>query len=295
MTQSVLILGASGRFGRHCATAFEEAGWETHKFDRSSGDLNNAARGMDVIVNGWNPPNTDWARDVPRLTDQVIEAAKGSGATVVIPGNVYVFGPEAPPVLDATTPHRAINPLGRIRIELEAAYRASGVQTILLRAGDFLDTTPSGNWFDKIIATRAAKGITVAPGDVDAPHAWAYLPDLARATVALVKQRAALAQFEDIPFPGYTLSLTELGALIDAVSGRSQTVKPMAWWPLTAASLVWPMGRKLREMRYLWSMPSRLDDVRFKALLPAFQPTDPLTAVRSAIAHLDIQPDQPVA
>ena len=76
MTQSVLILGANGRFGRHCATAFEQADWVTHRYDRSSGDLDTATRGMDVIVNGWNPPYTDWARDVPRLTARVIEAAK---------------------------------------------------------------------------------------------------------------------------------------------------------------------------------------------------------------------------
>ncbi len=295
MTGKVLILGASGRFGRHTAKAFQSADWTVNRFDRNSDTLTDAALGMDVIVNGWNPPYTDWAREVPRLTSEVIAAAQLSGATVVLPGNVYVFGEGSGPGLTTATPHRATNPLGRIRIELEAAYRSAGVQTILLRAGDFLDTAASGNWFDKIIAAKSAKGTVVAPGDPDVPHAWAYLPDMACAVVELANRRDTLSVFEDIPFPGYTLSINELAALISDVSGQAQTVKRMNWWPLALAAPFWPMGRKLKEMRYLWSMPHHLDGARFAELLPGFQPTDPSAAMAEAIAHLDIHPDQAMA
>lgn len=56
MTQTVLILGASGRFGRHSAAQFKSAGWNVKTFDRSKDDLLTAAQGVDVIVNGWHPP-----------------------------------------------------------------------------------------------------------------------------------------------------------------------------------------------------------------------------------------------
>ena len=295
MAGKVLILGAHGRFGRHCADAFQDAGWTVKAFDRSTDTLSEAARSMDIIVNGWNPPYTDWARDVPRLTADVIAAAQASGATIILPGNVYVFGDGAGPTLDAATPHKATNPLGRIRIALEAAYRSAGVRTILLRAGDFLDTTASGNWFDKIIAAKCAQGTVVSPGDPDVPHAWAYLPDMARAVVALAERREALGPFEDIPFPGYTLSITQLADLISEASGRNQKVTRMNWLPLYLASPIWPMGRKLMEMRYLWSMPHQLDGTRFAECLPDFEPTAPSVAIRKAIAHLDIHPDQTVA
>ena len=55
MPQTVLILGASGRFGRNAAQAFADAGWQVHRFDRRSDDLMQAVRGVDVIVNAWNP------------------------------------------------------------------------------------------------------------------------------------------------------------------------------------------------------------------------------------------------
>ena len=295
MRQTALILGASGRFGRNAAEAFWNAGWQVRPFDRKTDTLQNAAKDVQVIVNGWNPPYTEWAKQVPRLTAQVIDAARQSGATVILPGNVYVFGAGSGPILSEKTPHNATNPLGRIRIELEAAYRDSGVQTILLRAGDFLDTEASGNWFDKIIAAKAAQGKIVSPGEPTRPHAWAFLPDLARVAVDLAEQRDSLGQFEDIPFPGYTLSINEIATLIGDATGKAQRVTKMSWLPLYAAAPFWPMGRKLLEMRYLWSMPHRLDGTRFNALLPRFRPTDPLTALGKAVADFDIHPDKPVA
>ncbi len=294
MTGTVLILGASGRFGRNAAEAFWNAGWRVRLFDRKTDNLPEAAMGTDVIVNAWNPPYTDWAREVPRLTADVIAAAQASGATVILPGNVYVFGKGAPDILAPETPHAATNPLGRIRIEMEEAYRRSGVQTILLRAGDFIDTEASGNWFDKIIVNSLDRGVVVSPGARDVPHAWAYLPDLAQAAVSLADRREALGGFEEVGFPGYTLSLNDLAGLIERAAGREVRVKTFPWWQLVPALPFWAMGRRLFEMRYLWSMPHRIDGTRFGELLPGFRATDPLTAIGSAIQH-KVNPDDPMA
>ncbi|WP_226781996.1 epimerase [Oceaniglobus trochenteri] len=293
MTGRVLILGATGRFGRHAAEAFWNAGWRVGLFDRAGGDLEAQARGQDVIVNGWNPPYQHWARDLPGLTERVIAAARVSGARVVIPGNVYVYGPKAPPVLGADTPHRAENPLGRQRIAMERAYRAAGVRTLILRAGDFLDTEASGNWFDKIMIARLSRGRFSYPGGLEAPHAFAFLPDMARATVALCALEHRLKPFEDLGFAGYTLTGNAIGAAVSRALGRELRVTPMPWAPLRALSPLWPMARHLCEMRYLWDMPHRIDGARFDALLPGFRPTPLDDALSQAIAH-KVGPDQPV-
>ncbi len=290
MSGQVLILGATGRFGRHAAEAFWNAGWRVTLFDRRSGDLTRAAQGMDVIVNAWNPAYTDWADEVPRLTAQVIKAAKASGATVMLPGNVYVYGATAPEAFGPHLPQSAQNPLGRIRIEMEAAYRASGVPTILLRAGDFLDTKASGNWFDMKMAPTLSRGILTYPGARDVPHAWAFLPDLARAAVALVEQRQDLPRFADIAFPGYTLTGQDLGRLCARGLGRDVRVREMAWWPLRIARPFWRMAGPLVEMSYLWSKPHHLSRQSFDAVLPGFRDTDPQSAIEQAMAPvLDVK------
>ncbi|HGG05102.1 MAG TPA: epimerase [Aliiroseovarius sp.] len=282
--QSVLVLGKTGRFGRNVAKAFEKAGWRVHGFNRATNDLMTAAAGMDVIVNGWNPPYDQWEKQVPVLTDQIIRAAKASGATVIIPGNVYVFGKDAPQNFSADTPHHARNPLGRVRINMEEAFRRSGVQTIILRAGDFLDIQASGNWFDLVLTKKIDKGIFTYPAPLNQPHAWAYLPDLARVAVELAEMRADLGRFEDIPFAGYTLTGQQLHQLVEQASGRGIRVKRMRWLPLYLAAPFWRMGRHLLEMKYLWSKPHRLDGTRLKALLPDIQVTSPQDAVRAALA-----------
>lgn len=290
MTKSVLILGGSGRFGRNATRAFSASGWDVHQFDRNQDTLITAAQGRDVIVAGWNPAYPNWARQVPKLHAEIIRAAKTSGATVIVPGNVYVFGPDAGMPWDEHTTHRATNPLGRLRIDMERAYRESGVQVILLRAGDFLDTDASGNWFDQIITKPLAKGRLTYPGRLDAPHAWAYLPDLARAAVALAEKRHDLAQYEDVPFPGYTLSGAEMAQAISRATGQTVRAKTMNWLPLRLAAPFWAMGRCLLEMRYLWNLPHALDGTRFNTLLPDFQPTPRDEALRMATAHTRTTP-----
>ena len=191
--KTALILGASGKFGRNAAQAFGDRGWQIRRFDRKRDDLMLAAQGVDVIVNGWNPPSYNlWAKELLPAHQSVARAAKASGATVIIPGNVYNFGPDAPRGWSETTPHLATNPLGRLRIAVEQGYRDAQVQTIVLRAGDFWDTARSQNWFDLFIAKKAHRGVMSYPGDLDTPHAWAFLPDLARAAVLLAERREAV-------------------------------------------------------------------------------------------------------
>ncbi|GKY86347.1 epimerase [Sinisalibacter aestuarii] len=286
MTQTVLILGANGRFGSHAATAFATAGWRVRRFDRAADDLETAMQGADVVVSAWNPPGYHlWNEALAESHAAVAAAAARSGATVILPGNVYVYGPDAPAPWRADTPHRATNPLGLFRKRIEAAYRSSGARTLILRCGDFIDTHPTGNWFEGYITPSVPKGFIRYPGNPDAPHAWAYLPDAARAAVALADNRAQLARFEDVPFPGYTLSGHDIADAISRVTGRGIAVKPFQWNLMRLARPFMPLLRGVFEMRYLWSLPQRLDGARLAQLAPDFTPTAAEDALRDALAY----------
>lgn len=290
MPQTVLILGASGRFGRHAAVAFKQRGWRVKTFNRRTDQLDDAVQGVDVIVNAWNPAYPDWAAEVPRLHAQVIAAAQLVDATVIVPGNVYVYGPTAPYDLTQNVPHAATNPLGVIRRDMEQAYRDSGVRTILLRAGDFIDTQPSGNWFDKIMTPKLGKGSFVYPGAPDCPHAWAFLPDLARAAVELTEQRETLQRYEDIPFPGYTLTGIQLAHALEQVCAHPVRLRQFNWLPIQLAVPFWRLARNLLEMRYLWDMPHSLSGDRFDTLLPGFRHTPLRLALSQAVPQQEVRP-----
>lgn len=305
MAGTVLVLGASGLFGSQVALAFAAAGWDVRRYERGS-DMALAAQGADVIVNGLNPPMYhDWARLIPQITDQVIAAGLASGATVLLPGNVYAYGNQPGP-WGPDTPHRPVARKGHIRAAMEASYRAAtarGLRVIVLRSGDFLDEagkTTAMNMFH-LRSLKAGKLTLGGAGHVQ--RAYAYLPDMARAAVALAERRKGLAAFADIPFAGLTFSMAELAQVLEAQMGRRLKRVQFPWWVMRLLGPFWELAREMSEMRYLYDTPHALDPAPLRALLPDLVVT-PLPAVMAA--HLrelglngsgqgDIRPDRAVA
>jgi len=299
MTNKVLILGANGRFGRGAYTAFSDAGWDvtalvrpgkTHSGKMIEADasdptaLSAAAKGFDVIVNALNPPYHKWAELLPVLTASVIAAARTSGATVLIPGNVYNYSTNPPALLSAETPQNATNGKGALRVEMERSFRdAPNIRTIILRGGDFIEAEKTGNWFDGQITNKINKGVITYPGPTDQTHAWAYLPDMARAAVQLCEIRETLPRFADIPFAGFALTGDELIAAVEDITDRKLKVKTVPWGIMSAIGIFSPLIREVVAMRYLWNKPHRLDGSALAHLLPNFKPTPLKAALQRAL------------
>lgn len=275
MTKTALVLGASGGFGGQVALALQGAGWTVRRYARGT-DMTAAARGADLIVNGLNPPAYhDWDRLIPEITTSVLAAGRASGATLLVPGNVYPYGLEPGP-WGPDTPHRPVARKGRIRAEMEARYRAAadqGQRTILLRGGDFLLPEAPQMAMNRVILGEVGKGRVTALGDPEALHAYAFLPDMARAAVALVALGEALPAYADIPFAGHAFTISDLAARITRLSGRPMRIKRFPRWMLTLASPVWELARELREMLYLFDHPHALDPAPLRRWLPDWQDT----------------------
>lgn len=273
MAKTALILGASGSFGGQVSLALQSAGWQVNRYQRGT-DMAAAAKGVDLIVNGLNPPNYhNWAKLIPEITAQVLAAAKSSDATILVPGNVYPYGKEPSP-WGPDTPHRPVSRKGTIRAEMETAYRQAaetGQRTILLRGGDFLLPGAAQNLMNQIILGKLAKGRITALGDPDAIHAYACLPDMARAAVSLAELGDALPAYADIPFPGHAFTLTDLAARVSRHLGQPIKITRFPTWIFTLTSPFWELARELREMLYLSSLPHQLDPAPLHHWLPEFQ------------------------
>lgn len=273
MTKRVLILGASGKIGRHSARAFKAAGWDVQTFNRHTEQLEKAALGCDVIVNGMNPPNYhNWQETIPRITKEVIAAAKNAGATVIIPGNVYHFGDDGGTWSEKTPPN-PVSRKGAIRLEMEREYAASGVQTIVLRAGNFIDPDSQTCPMSLVYLQNIKRGKMTVPGPVDTRQAMCFLPDWARAAVDLAEKRNELQTFEDVPFGGLALTAREIKQGVEQELNRKVTFTRFPWWLFTITAPVWELARELNEMRYLWNTDHALSDVRLKKYLPNFELT----------------------
>lgn len=309
--KQVTVLGAAGRLGDHAAAAFLDAGWtvkgvargakaaglrhgveaiEADAFDRRS--LIRACEGSDVVFNGLNPLYPEWHEKVMPMARNVVAALKATGAAHVFPGNVYNYGREIPALAGPDTPQYGSTRKGALRIGMEQLFAEAasrdGIQTIILRAGDFYGGTARGSWFDLVITAKLAKGVFTYPGPTDLAHAWAYLPDLSRAFVALAEKREALGRFERFTFPGHTMTGAELKAHCETVVGRQLKTAGVPWAVMRAGGLVYPMWREVAEMSYLWHRPHALSGDKLAAAIGTVEITPVAEAVRQAITDLGI-------
>ena len=318
---TVLILGARGRFGLATARAFADAGWRVLGQTRPGAktpheaaiewlgiDLNEttalaqAAQGATVVVHALNPAytNTAWQTQVITMTDAAIAITRALGATLMVPGNVYNFGAAMPAVLREMTPQMARTVKGQIRIQMEQRLQQSGVRSIVVRAGDFFGSG-SGTWFDTAMVKDIRKGQFTYPGAPEVSRAWAYLPDLARSFVAVASQRAQLPAFEVLHFAGHHITGQRWLDVLAPIAHAQGWVKPGAAlklsqlpWPIIRiGALFVPTWKALLEMRYLWNTPHALANDKLTALIGT-EPHTPLPqAVYAALVDLGLLPASP--
>jgi nucleoside-diphosphate-sugar epimerase len=312
---TVLILGANGRFGQAATQAFAAAGWQVLAQVRrapaaplpararalalplhDTAALAAAAAGAQVVVHAVNPVYTRWDAEAMPALQQGLDLAQHLGALFMLPGNVYNHGSRMPPRLDEQTPQHPDTDKGRMRVAMEAqmAQRAAqGLRSVVIRAGDFYGCG-SGSWLDQAVVKDIAKGRLVYPGPLDLPHAWAYLPDLARAFVAVAAQPPAAA-FETLHFEGHTLTGRQLLAAVEQAAdalglrpAQGFAVGGMPWGLIRAVGLVYPLWRELGRMRYLWQVPHALDGSRLARSVALPPATPVVAALRQSLIDLGL-------
>lgn len=312
---AVLILGANGRFGAVATRAFHDAGWQVLAQARrapaalpagarhlatpieDAATLAREARGAVAVIHAANPVYTRWAREAVPLARAGMDVAERLGATFMLPGNVYNYGASMPELLNEDTPQQPSSRKGRIRVAIEAELRAraaDGLRGVVIRAGDFYGAG-TGSWFDQVIVRSLQGGRLVYPGPLDAAHAWAYLPELACAFVA-VAGRDDLPAFTRLHFAGHSPTGAELLSAIECAAG-SLGLRPASGWRhtsvpwslLRAAGLVVPMWREIAEMAYLWRIPHALDGAALQRLTGPLPQTPLESAVAFALRDLGLR------
>jgi nucleoside-diphosphate-sugar epimerase len=313
MSRTVLVLGATGGFGGAVARELLGRGRSVRALvrdpDRAArrlpaadalqvvrGDamdlasLSEAAAGCGAIVHGVNYPYDRWEPFMPRATDNVAAAARAAKAVVLFPGNVFGLGAPAAAPFDETVVQRPNSRKGALRVRLEESLRrgveSGGFRVLVLRAAAYFGPTVRNGLVDMIFA-RAVAGRPISMfGDLDLPHQWAYVPDLARAAADLLDLADRLEPFEVVHFAGHVARRQrEFLEMIAARAGRpGLAVNGIPWRLLEDLSSREAGLREMLELRHLYEGSLILDDPRRRELLPAFQATPIEEAVSETLA-----------
>lgn len=315
-----LVLGATGGIGGEVARQLRDAGFQVRALKRglaheeeqrdgftwirgdamSPEDVLRAARGCAVIVHAVNPPGyRRWAELVLPMLDNTVAAAIAERATIVLPGTVYNYGPDALPVLAEDAPQNPATRKGTIRAELERRLRTAsqqGARVIVVRAGDFFGPRADNNWFSQGLVKPGQPVAAVnLPGDRGVGHQWCYLPDVARTMVELLRHRERLEPFANFHMSGHwDADGMQVAASVQRVvarrSGRVPAIRRFPWWLIRLASPFVTTLRELLEMRYLWRQPVRMTNARLVATLGR-EPHTPLDeAVEATLVGLGCLP-----
>lgn len=314
MKQTVLIIGITGGIGRETARTLLARGWTVRAVHRDParakdmgldgiewvrGDALNeaeivaAARGVDVIVHGVNPPGyRNWRGLALPMLESTIAAARATGARIVFPGTVYNFGPDALPLISESSPQHPKTRKGAIRVEMEQRLQEAargGVRVLVVRAGDFFGPHAANSWFSQGLVKpgRPLRSVTY-PGKRDIGHAWAYLPDVAETIARLLERAADLSPFEVFHFGGHWFERgVEMAEATARVGGLGAShIRRFPWFAVYAVSPFNETFREMLEMRYLWSRPVQLDNRKLVAFLGA-EPHTPLeTALTDTLRGL---------
>ncbi|MGH6980980.1 MAG: NAD(P)H-binding protein, partial [Stellaceae bacterium] len=137
MANTILVLGATGGIGGEVARAFLKRGWRVKALTRQPGeasakfpaldgvawvagdamfrdDVARAAADAKFIFHGAHPANyANWEEWGIPMFDNTIAAAKESGARLILPGNIYNFGPDAGAFVGETAPQNPRTEKGR--------------------------------------------------------------------------------------------------------------------------------------------------------------------------------------
>jgi nucleoside-diphosphate-sugar epimerase len=313
----VVVIGAAGGFGGNVGRELERRGHRVRALVRPGGrtpDLRaadlvegdaldpvaiaHAARGTDAVVWGFHLPYSKWVPAAIEAARVTAEVAASERATVLFPGNVYGLGPSLAP-LDETAPHEARTRLGEIRNEIESIFEHAtvhGAQVLILRAGDYFGPEAHNTWLEFLTSRALRGGRILDPGGHGVPHAWAYLPDVARAGVDLLERRETLAPFDVFHFAGYHVDSSSMMDEVRHVLGDpSRRTWPFPWGLMRAASPFSKMLRLTSDMRYLWNEQVVLDGAKLRATLPDFRTTDLREALTATLMVLAARAGVPLS
>ena len=181
-------------------------------------------RGAVALYNCANPPYDKWLTAWPPLASALLTAAESTGAGLVAMGNLYGYGPVDGPMTEET-PLAATGPKGRMRnrmwADMLAAQDAGRARVTEARASDFYGPGPVGtSHLGQYFMPRllAGKRPVVMQADLDVPHSFTYVPDVARTLVALAGDDRSWGRAWHVP-TAPAVSLREIATRMAAIAG----------------------------------------------------------------------------
>ncbi len=270
------VMVGAGPVGRETARLLAVAGHEVRVVSRGGTGgialdatdgraLAEVSAGAETIFMCAMADYTRWPTDFPPIMAGTVAAAQAVGARLVVLGNIYGYGAGAPSPL---TPDLALAPTsikGEVRVAMWRQALAARVPALEVRASDYLGHG-AGSLFTLMTLPALLDGKEgMIPGDLDAPHAWSYIRDVARTLVAAARYRGDWGRAFHVP--SQHVSIRDLaGRFAQAAGLAAPALRALSDLDLAAMSAD-ALIRELPEMAYLFQRSLIVDAADTERLL----------------------------
>jgi nucleoside-diphosphate-sugar epimerase len=166
-----------------------------------------ACDGASVVYLCLNAHYVDWYEHYPPRLDAAIEGTATTGAVLVYHDNVYMYGPvdgSLTEELPNTTRIRKGILRGEMADKVMHSAQSGRVKAVIGRSADMYGPGALNSSFNSTLGQRhfypALEGKPVSVlGNIDAPHTYAFVDDVAQGLITLAEHEEALDQVWHIP------------------------------------------------------------------------------------------------
>ena len=250
-----------------------------------------ACDGASVIFLCLNAHYVDWYELYPPRLEAAIETAAATGAKLVYHDNVYMYGPVDGPLTE-DLPYTADTRKGKLRGDMATAVlqaaQSGKTRAVIGRSADMYGPGALNSSFNSTLGQRhfypllAGKPVSVL-GDINLPHTYAYVDDVARGLITLAENDDALGQAWHIP-AAPTLSQREVMTIAFEEAGLPPKIRgsKISGYFVSVIGRFQPDVGEVSEMLYQFEKPLVVSHQKFERAF-AVAPTAHQEALRQTL------------
>lgn len=226
-----------------------------------------ACAGATVVFGAVGMDYVDWPRRWPPVMQGMLAGAEAARARFVFTDNLYMYGPVAGPLHeDLPLTDYGAKPATRALMTRmwQAAHREGRVEVVAVRPSDFYGPFVTLAMMGSQVFGRAVQGKSaLLVGNIDQPHTFSYVPDVARALITLAEaEDAAMGQAWHVP-NAPTVTVRQFVELIYRQLGRTPRMRALPPALVGLAGLFNANLREAKELLYEWTQPYIVDHGKF--------------------------------
>ena len=205
LTKELLEAGEKVRLvSRRPVTKFPGTEWVGADL-KNSEQVQKAVQGSAVIYMcaGLQYSRKIWAVEWPLIMQNLIDAAKSTGARLIFFDNVYMYG-HVHGAMKEDTPYNPSSVKGSIRAaianQLMQESKAGNIRASIARAADFYGAETLNSFYDSMVLAKFAKNEKAMwIGNPQSKHSFTYVPDAGKAMFLLGQNPGSDNQIWHLP------------------------------------------------------------------------------------------------